>query len=84
MVVYRPVTGGSPASSAYASPCGTRIAARTMPATRSKRSHAGLYVRSMPTPGTTAFSRLFLRGPASVVSAFVATLSPACACGHEW
>ena len=42
IVVYRPVTGGSPASSAYANPCGTSMAARTMPATRSKRSHAGL------------------------------------------
>ena len=47
-----------------------------MPATRSKRSHAGLYVRSMPTPGTAAFSRLFLFGPASVVSVFVATRTP--------
>ncbi len=44
-----------------------------MPATRSKRSHAGLYVRSMPTPGTAVVSRLFLLDPASFVSAFVAT-----------
>ena len=41
MVVYSPVTAGRPASSAYAMPWGTRIAARTMPATRSDRSHAG-------------------------------------------
>ena len=38
IVVYRPFTGGSPASSAYAMPWGTRIAARTIPATMSERS----------------------------------------------
>ena len=39
IVVYSPLTGGSPASSAYAIPCGTRIAASTTPAMMSKRSH---------------------------------------------
>ena len=39
IVVYRPVTGGRPASSAYAMPWGTRIAARTRPATTSERNH---------------------------------------------
>ena len=38
MDVYKPVTGGSPASSAYANPWGTRMAASTTPATRSERS----------------------------------------------
>ncbi len=40
IVVYRPLTGGRPASSAYAIPCGTKMAASTTPATRSDRSHA--------------------------------------------
>ena len=39
-VVYRPVTGGSPASSAYAMPCGTSNAVSTTPATMSPPSHA--------------------------------------------
>src|SRR6516225_2779694 len=33
-------------------PCGTRIAARTMPATMSGRSHGRWYVRAARTPGT--------------------------------
>ena len=41
--MYSPVIGGRPASSAYAMPCGTSSAVRTSPATRSWRSHAGLY-----------------------------------------
>ncbi len=45
IVVYNPVTGGRPASSAYAMPCGTRIAASTTPATRSNRSHDRSYER---------------------------------------
>src|SRR5690242_12320119 len=32
-------------------PCGTRIAARTTPATRSWRSHGRSYVRAAATPG---------------------------------
>ncbi len=39
MDVYRPVIAGSPASSAYAMPCGTRSAVRIRPATRSLGSH---------------------------------------------
>ena len=40
IVVYRPVTAGRPANSAYAMPCGTRIAASTRPAVTSDRSHS--------------------------------------------
>ena len=39
MDVYRPVIAGSPASSAYAMPCGTSSAVRIRPATRSFVSH---------------------------------------------
>lgn len=39
-VVYRPVTAGSPANSAYAMPCGTRSAVSTRPATTSAPNHA--------------------------------------------
>ena len=52
MVVYRPVTGGSPASSAYAMPWGTRIAASTMPATMSARAQDRRYERANRIPGT--------------------------------
>ena len=38
-VVYNPLTGGNPANSAYAMPWGTRIAASTIPAITSERSH---------------------------------------------
>ena len=51
-VVYSPVTGGSPASSAYAMPWGTRIAASTRPATTSERSQPRRYVRTVCTPGS--------------------------------
>ena len=44
IVAYKPVTAGSPASSAYAIPCGRRRAVRTKPATRSCRSQLGRYV----------------------------------------
>ncbi len=40
IVVYRPVIGGRPASSAYAMPCGTSSVVRTTPATRSLTSHS--------------------------------------------
>ena len=53
MVVYSPVIGGRPASSAYAIPCGTSSAVRTNPATRSWRSHPGLYDRKLAMPGAT-------------------------------
>ena len=52
IVVYSPVTGGRPASSAYAIPWGTRIAASTTPAIRSKRNQERWYDRSAPIPGT--------------------------------
>ena len=39
--VYRPVIGGSPASSAYAMPCGTSSVVSTTPATTSLTSHRG-------------------------------------------
>ena len=40
MEVYRPVIGGSPASSAYAMPCGTSRVLSTIPATTSLASHS--------------------------------------------
>src|SRR5690349_18985427 len=40
MEVYRPVIGGSPASSAYAMPCGTSSVLSTIPATTSLASHS--------------------------------------------
>ena len=51
-MVYSPLTGGRPASSAYAMPWGTRIAASTIPATTSERSQPESYVRSVTSPGT--------------------------------
>ena len=39
MDVYRPVIGGSPASSAYAMPCGTSSVVSTTPAMTSLTSH---------------------------------------------
>ena len=53
MVVYSPVIGGRPASSAYAIPCGTSSAVRTNPATRSWRSHPRSYDRMLAMPGAT-------------------------------
>ena len=52
MVVYSPVTGDRPASSAYAMPCGTKIAASTIPAIRSERNHGRRYEPKTATPGT--------------------------------
>src|ERR1700746_3600363 len=46
MEVYRPVIGGSPASSAYAMPCGTSRVLSTIPATTSLPSHSRRYGKS--------------------------------------
>ena len=51
-VVYSPVIAGSPESSAYAIPCGTRSVTRTIPATRSRDNQDRSYVRSTRRPGT--------------------------------
>ena len=51
-VAYRPVTGGTPASWAYAIPCGTSSAARTVPAITSLRSAAPRWWRTSAIPGT--------------------------------
>jgi hypothetical protein len=52
--VYRPVIGDSPASAAYAMPCGTSSADSTSPATTSLGNHARWYDVSTPSPGTCA------------------------------
>src|SRR4051812_24493632 len=53
-VVYRPVTGGSPASSAYAMPWGTRSAVSASPAPPSPRNPDRWYVLATAIPGTHA------------------------------
>ena len=50
--MYRPVTAGSPASSAYAMPCGTSSADSTNPATMSFDNQARRYDLTTASPGT--------------------------------
>ncbi len=51
-VVYSPVTGGSPANSAYAMPWGTSNVTSTSAAITSPRSHSRRYRRATSSPGT--------------------------------
>ena len=51
------MTGGSPASSAYAMPCGTSSADSTRPATTSLGNHSRRYDLTSAIPGTYARHR---------------------------
>ena len=76
MVVYSPVIGGRPASSAYAIPCGTSSAVSTNPATRSWRSHSGLYDHKLAMPGATRAITGSVRVEASGMDCIVPPMSP--------